>query len=154
MGVPFPSPEQASRERPSADEALLIARGFLSAAAPPSGPTRLQQLVCKSLTEALTDHPIDPAALTPISADELAQAMALRTQEFRLRTVEIMILLELLLRPLPPEVADRVEVFADALSVGDDCRHLVRATQHASRGALGLAASDFQRNGYECMVFE
>jgi hypothetical protein len=154
MGVPFPSPEEASSERPSYEEAHLIARGFLTAAAPESGPTRLQQLVCKALVEALTDHPLDPAALLPISAEELAEGMARRTQEFRLRTVEMMILLELLLRPLPPDVADRVEVFADALSVGDDCRHLMRATQHASRGALGLAASDFQRNGYECMVFE
>jgi hypothetical protein len=154
MGVPFPTAAEASTARPSAEEATLIARGFLAASAPEGGSTRLQQLVCKALTEALTDHPVDVAALTPITPDELAEAMAPRTRDFRLRTVEIMIMLELLLRPLPPEVADRVEAFADALSVGDDCRHLVRATQHVAHGALGLAASDFQRNGYECMVFE
>lgn len=51
-------------------------------------------------------------------------------------------------------MAGQVEAFADALSVGDDCRNLMRATRHLSSGALGLAANDFERNGYECRVFE
>lgn len=154
MGVPFPTAEAALQVPPSAEEAERITRAFISATAPEGGPSRLQSLVCTALVEALTGHPIDLAALQPITPEEHAEAMALRTREFRQRSVQIMILLELLLRPLPPEVADRVEAFADAMSVGDDCRHLVRATKNVARGALGLASSDFERNGYECRVFE
>jgi hypothetical protein len=154
MVVPFPSADEASSQPPDAVEVEKITRAFISATSPDSGPTRLQVLVAKALVEALTGHAVDMAALTPITPEEHAQDMARRAKAFRLRSVQIMILLELLLRPLPPEVADQVEAFADALGVGDDCRDLVRATKNVAKGALGLATSDFQRNGYECRVFE
>ena len=65
-----------------------------------------------------------------------------------------MVMLALLLRRLPPEVADRLQDFADELSVGDDCRDLLAATRHLAAGSLGLAMADFERNGYETMAFE
>jgi hypothetical protein len=49
------------------------------------------------------------------------------------------------LRPLPQDVADRVGEFARALSVDDGMLSVAR--RYAS-GQLGLAAFDFQRNGY------
>ena len=64
------------------------------------------------------------------------------------------VLLALLLRPLPKAVADRLQEFADELSVGEDCRDLLAATRHLAAGSQGLAVADFERNGYETMAFE
>lgn len=154
MVVPFPSEAEVLLEPPSADEVQLIGRGFISATSPDGGPTRLQALVTSALVEALTGHQLTAAALEPVTAEQHARDLARRSKDFRLRSVQMMVLLELLLKPIPPEVAARVEAFADALGVGDDCRNLTRATRHLSNGALGLAANDFQRNGYEAVVFE
>ena len=65
-----------------------------------------------------------------------------------------MVLLELLLRPLPDDVVARVEAFADALGVGDDCREVVAATRHLAAGATDMALADFMRNGYEVLHLE
>jgi len=97
MPVPFLSADEASSEPPDAAEVLHLTRAFVSATAPPGGATRLQTLVTKALVEALTDHTVDMATLEPITSDEHAQDRARRTKEFRLRTVQIMVLLELLL---------------------------------------------------------
>jgi hypothetical protein len=154
MPVPFPTDEEALLEPPSAEEAQQVTRALITATAPDDGPTSLQQLVTKGMVEALTGHVVDVDDLWPISPGEHALLLRRRTKDFRVRTVQMMILVELLLRPLPAQVALRVEAFADALNVGDECRDLIMATKHVSSGALGLAAHDFQRNGYECHLFE
>jgi hypothetical protein len=51
----------------------------------------------------------------------------------------------LVLRPLPEEVADRIAAFARELSVDDAMIGIAREFSH---GAIGLAAFDFERNGY------
>jgi hypothetical protein len=51
-------------------------------------------------------------------------------------------------------VAARVEAFADALGVGDDCRDVVAATRHLAAGATDIALADFMRNGYEVLHLE
>lgn len=154
MPVPLPDHDTVLLAPPDADEVVHIARGFASAAAPEGGLTRLQQVTLKALGEALTGHRIDLDELAPITPEAYAEGLARRDRAFRVRGVQIMILLEFLLRPLPPEVAARVEAFAEALDVADDCRDLVGATKKLARGSLGLAMADFQRNGYERMAFE
>ena len=74
--------------------------------------------------------------------------------QYRIRRVQAMVLLELLLRPLPDAVAARVETFADELGLGDDCRDAVAATRHLASGATGAALADFMRNGYEVLHLE
>ncbi len=51
----------------------------------------------------------------------------------------------MVLRPLPPEVADRVAAFARELGVDEG---MVAVAQDFAAGSLGLAAFDFERNGY------
>jgi hypothetical protein len=102
-------------------------------------------LLVQSAFEALTGHRIDPAALPPISATELAEGMADRNAAFRTRILQTMILGALVLRPLPPAVAAQVEEFATAMSVDDG---MLAVAQRFADGQLGLAAVDFDRNGY------
>lgn len=154
MPVPFPSAAEADLRPPDATEVVHIARGFASAAAPEGGLTRLQRVTLQALGEALTGHVVDVDALEAITPEAYAEGLARRDRAFRIRGVQIMILLEFLLRPLPEEVAARVAAFAHELGVGDDCRDLVSATRRLAHGSLGLAMADFQRNGYEAMVFE
>ena len=126
----------------------------MTAVAPPEGLTRMQTLCFRSLSDAMTGHPLDLAAVTPISAEDYARGLARRDRAFRIRMVQMMIVLALLLRRVPPEVAARLQAFADELSVGEDCRDLLNATRHLAAGALGLAMADFERNGYETMAQE
>ncbi len=56
-----------------------------------------------------------------------------------------MILGALVLRPLPPEVASQVVEFARELSVGDD---MLQVAREFAEGQVGMAAVDFDRNGY------
>jgi hypothetical protein len=59
--------------------------------------------------------------------------------------VQIMLLLELVLVPLPPEVTKQVQAYAAALGVEDD---MLRVTDKIASGSLGLALIDFERSGY------
>lgn len=155
--VPFPDPEPELEPRPDPDEARLTARAMLCAASPEGGPTPLQEFVIRGLTQSLTAELIelgDLAELPPVTPQEFAEAIAHRGRLYRIRRVQAMVLLELLLHPVPDAVAERVEAFADALGVGDDCRDLVAATEHLADGSTEAALADFMRNGYEVMQQE
>jgi hypothetical protein len=154
MPVPFPTADTVNLEPPQFDEVQFIARGVLTAVAPSEGLTRLQALCFRALSDAMTGTRLDLAAVTPIEPAAYAEGLARRDEPFRVRMVQMMVLLALLLRRLPPEVADRLQVFADEMGVGDDCRDLLAATRHLAAGSLGLAMADFERNGYETMAFE
>lgn len=154
MPVPLPAPADTDLDPPEPPEILHVARGVVTAISPPEGLTRLQTLCLRSLSDAMTGHPLDLTQVTPITARAYAEGLARRDRAFRVRMVQMMILLALLVRRVPQEVADRLQEFADELSVGDDCRELLRATRHLAAGALGLAMADFERAGYECMAYE
>jgi hypothetical protein len=144
MPVPFPTPETANQDVPDADEARLLARGIMSAMAPPGGITVLQRTLVEAICHAMTGVRVahDP---DPISPHEYAERLARRDEAFRSRMVQMMLLGALVLRPLPPVVADQVQAFAGELGV--DERMLDIAREFAA-GTLGLAALDFDRNGY------
>ncbi|MEM7325019.1 MAG: hypothetical protein AAF531_18165 [Actinomycetota bacterium] len=145
MATPLPPDHQALLTAPDEVEVAHLARGVVSAVAGPGGLSELQALVLGAQFEALTGHSIDLAALEPIEPEEFAAGMARRNLAFRSRIVQQMLLGELILAPIPPEVSDRVTRFANALSVTDD---LLGFTRRLSEGSLGLAAVDFDRNGY------
>ncbi len=145
MPTPLPAPGHARLGPPEADEVQLCTDGVLTAIAPADGVTEFQTLLVGSAFEAMTGH--DPAtgdrpALTP---GELAEGLADRDEAFRTRILQTMILGALVLRPLPVDVAERVEAFAAELSVGDGMLSVARGF---ASGDLGLAAVDFDRNGY------
>ncbi len=157
MTVAFPAEDPEVEPRPSKEEACLTARAFASASAPAAGLTTLQDMVVRGLTQALTADLVelgDLALLEPIEPDAFAEAIAHRGRLYRLRRVQTMVLLELLLDPLPDDVVARVEAFAEALGLAEDSRDMLSATRHLAGGATELALSDFMRNGYETMQLE
>jgi hypothetical protein len=145
MVVPLPGPGEELLERPSADEAQAIAVGTASAAAPPAGLTDVQRVLIEAICVALTDHAVDLSDFQPVTADEYADVLRHRNRAFRTRGVQIMVLCALVLRPLPPEVAARIEQFAKAMAVDEG---MVEVARRFAEGSLGLAAVDFERNGY------
>jgi hypothetical protein len=145
MPVPLPAPEVVRLGPPEADEVAFITRGIMAAIHPPTGHTETQQLLIGASIDALTGHRVDVTTLDDIDAEAFARGMELRNLAFRTRVVQFMLLGALVLRPIPPVVAERVAAFARELSVDDA---LLTVAREFAEGHLGLAAFDFQRNGY------
>jgi hypothetical protein len=130
---------------PGRDEVVGVARGMATAVAPQSGITAVQATILRAVTQAVTGFEIDYCALEPLGPDELATLLARRGMEYRHRIVHHMVLAEIVLTPLPADVATRVASFAAALGVTDD---FVRLAHHYAKGTLELAAFDLQRDGF------
>jgi hypothetical protein len=143
--VPLPTAETVKLTPPDAEEAAVTARGCASAAAPATGLTPLQRVLLEALFPAMTGHTVDLGDLVPMSAHEFALALAPRDLQFRTRGVQVMLLAALVLRPLPQEVAARVADFAHELCVDES---MIGVARRFATGSLGLAAIDFERNGY------
>lgn len=145
MPIPLPAPGLALLTPPDSAQVTSLARGVLSAIEPPDGHTEFQQLLIGAAFEAMTGHRVEVSRFEPIGAEEFAATLTARNEAFRTRILQTMILGALVLRPLPVEVAERVEGFARAMSVDDG---MLRIAQRFAAGQLGLAAVDFERNGY------
>lgn len=128
-----------------ADQAVLIARGIASAVAPAGGISAVQVSLLGAVHGALTGFEVDYSMLEPLGPGELAGALADRPTLFRTRVVHHMVLGELVLRPIPPEVARRVEVYARAMEVDD---RFVRVARRYAQGAFGLAWLDLHQSGF------
>ena len=128
-----------------ADEALLVARGIASAVEPSGGLAAVQVSLLAAVHAALMGVEVDFSSLDPLGPEALAEALAPRPVEFRHRVVHHMVLGELILRPMPPEVARRVEDYARALGVDDQ---FVRIARRYAQGAFGLAWLDLRRSGF------
>jgi hypothetical protein len=83
--------------------------------------------------------------VAPLGPEQFAEALRHRNQAFRERMVQIMLLGEMLLVPIPREVSERVETYAAWLGVGDD---MIQVVRRIANGSLGLALIDFERSGY------
>jgi hypothetical protein len=144
--MPTPPPDEARTDLdpPDATEVAVLSRGVLSAVTPAGGLTATQRLLVESLFASMTGH---PATLDgdPLGAREFARALARRNLEFRTRIVQIMVLLALVVRPLPTELTSRVGDYARELSVEEG---MLEVAGRFADGSLGLAAVDFERNGY------
>ncbi len=99
----------------------------------------------EAVTRALTGHRLDPTSAAPVSAAEFAAGLSRRNGPLRSRIVQIMVLGEMVLALLPPEFSDQVAAFADELGAADELLAVARSFAH---GSLGMAAVDFERNGY------
>jgi hypothetical protein len=130
---------------PDEAEAAVIARGFASAAAPPGGLTDLQRVLIEAICSAMTGHSVSVESYEPMTPTEFAVALSRRDLQFRTRGIQIMVLVALVLRPLPNEVVARIEAFAAELEVRDG---MLDVAHSFAAGAFGLAALDFERNGY------
>jgi hypothetical protein len=145
MVVPLPAPGEEKLSRPDAAEVQAMARGFATASAPATGLTDLQRILLEALLVAMTDHRVAVAGLEPLPPEGFAEALAPRNLAFRTRGVQIALLLALVLRPLPVEVVAKVEALARAMGVDEG---MVDVARRFAAGSLGLAAVDFERNGY------
>ena len=130
---------------PDHDEVLAVARGIATAVAPTEGLTDVQSTLLNAVTKALTDIDVDYDSLEPLGADEFAAVLAARGPDYRQRIVHHMVLAELVLRPLPPDVADRVDAYSRALGIEDN---FVRIARRYADGAFGLAWCDLRRSGF------
>lgn len=145
MPTPLPSDDVVDLVPPTAQESRATARGVATAVAPPGGLTDVQRILLEALFPAMTGHAVDLSDPEPVSAEELGAVLARRNAAFRSRGVQIMVLAALVLRPLPPEVAARVEAYASELGVEEG---MIAVARRFAAGSLALAASDFERNGY------
>jgi hypothetical protein len=145
MPVPLPGPDSVLLTPPDAAEVQVTAQGVAAAVAPAGGLTDVQRVLIEALFPAMTGHAVDVAAFEPMSAEELARALSRRDLQFRTRGVQIMLLCALVLRPLPAAVVERVAGFARELNVAEA---MIEVAQRFAAGSLGLAAVDFERNGY------
>jgi hypothetical protein len=145
MPVPLPDADTVVLTRPDPDEVAAAARGVASAAAPAAGLTDFQRILIETIFHAMTGYPVELGSYTPMTAQQFATLMARRELAFRSRMVQAMLTPALVLRPLPEEVSDRIAAFAYELGVDDAMIDIAREFSH---GALGLAAFDFERNGY------
>jgi hypothetical protein len=127
------------------EEVVLVARGIATAVAPQGGLTEVQAGLLEAIAGALTGIEVDYRGLEPLGPDELAALLASRDAEYRQRIVHHMVLGELVLRPLPVDVAARVARYAAALEVDD---RFVRVARRYAQGAFGLAWMDLQRSGF------
>jgi hypothetical protein len=143
--VPLPAEKEILLEPPSATEVQIIGRGIASAAANGSTLTDLQRALLEAQFVSMTGYAVDLHHPEPITPEAFALELAPRDLGFRSRIVQLMLLAALVLRPLPDAVVDQVAAFARELAVDDE---LIRVAHEFASGSLGLAAIDFERNGY------
>jgi hypothetical protein len=143
--VPFPSSDEEWTHRPDADEVRLTVAGITAAVTPADGLTEVQRAVLNAHVVSMTEHPVDVTSVTPLGPEEFAEGLRYRNRAFRERMVQIMLLGEMLLVPIPREVSERVETYAAWLGVGDD---MIQVVHRIANGSLGLALIDFERSGY------
>jgi hypothetical protein len=143
--VPLPTAADVNLEPPERGEVEIIGRGLMGAVGPPTGITDLQKVLIKAIAHSMTGVTVEPDDLDPIGPTELAEGLRRRDALFRTRIVQLMLLTELVLVPLPDEVARRVEAYAAELGVEES---LLGLADRYAAGALGLALVDFDRNGY------
>ena len=144
MPVPLPDPSTEDRRPPDAAEVLALSRGILGVVAPEGGLTELQRILIEAVVSAMTGFAPDLGA-EPVPPEEFAQYLAARNLAFRTRIVQMVILYVLVLQPVPLAVVDRVDRFAAEAGVAED---MLTVAHEFANGSLGLAALDFERNGY------
>jgi hypothetical protein len=144
MTVPLPDAATVNLNPPDAREVALLARGVHGVVASPNGLTELQQLLIDASFVAMTGFSPDLKS-TPLAVPDFARILAPRDAAFRARIVQMVVLFAIVLRPLPPDVIVLASEFASEVGVEEGM--LTVAREFAS-GSLGLAAIDFERNGY------
>jgi len=130
---------------PELDEILAVSRGMATAVAPKGGLSDVQAPLLRAITKAVTGHDIDYRALEPLGPEELAAVLARRKPAYRQRLVHHMVLAEMVLIPIPEDVAQRVAAVARALGIDDE---FVNVARQYARGALGLAWNELRREGF------
>lgn len=128
-----------------ADQAILVARGVASAVSTDGRLTAVQASLLTEVTEAVLEVRVDLTAFEPLEPEALGEVMDDEPEEARRRVVHLMVLAELILRPIPLEVAIRVGKYAEALGAKDQ---FVRIAHRYAQGGFGLAWIDLHQHGF------
>ena len=144
MTVLLPDAAHVNLNPPDATEVAALCRGVHGVVAPAGGLTELQRLLIDASFTAMTGFPSDIDG-SPLTVPEFAEILAARDAAFRARIVQMVVLFALVLRPLPPDVIARATEFASEVGVEEGMLTVARGF---ASGSLGLAAIDFERNGY------
>jgi hypothetical protein len=143
--IPFPSPGEVDSQPPGVEESAGTARLLVAAAAPGGTPTPLQRTLLAAVVSAMTGHTVAVPRAETASVEDLATVLTRRSAEHRERILQVAVLAALVLRPMPPEVSERMDRLARVLGVDDG---MLSVARRMSAGSFGLAAIDFDRNGY------
>lgn len=143
--VPLPPEGQELLTPPSLEEAKIIHNGVRVAAAPDGGLTEFQQLIWTEQQIAMTDFEPEASWDRDITIQEFAEGLAERNWVFRVRILQEIMLIGMLVRPTPPEMDHKLRMAARALNVGEVIINNIEKFGPASYDA---AIVDFARNGY------
>lgn len=146
MPVPFPTTDTEVQGPPNLDEVRIVAGAFTTALRSAQGLTELQKLVLHAITKSMTGFDVDYDGVDEVTPEGLGLVLTRRPAIFRRRIVQMMLIGELLMRPLSKDVSARVEQYALELGVCDD---MFAVARRLADGSLGLALVDFQRSGYQ-----
>ena len=119
---------------------LLVAAVAAACRLPQGWSSPLQPQLLQVLLERLLKVPVDLERVQPVAPE--AVAAALPDPEQRRELIELMVLLEMVCRPIPERLQASVERWAVALDVDDRALLLAR---DLTRGAQALATADFYR---------
>lgn len=128
-----------------ADQAILVARGVATAVGTDGQLTDVQASLLTEVIEAVLEVRVDLTAFEPLGAAALAEAIDGESEEARRRVVHLMVLAELILQPIPLEVALQVTKYSDALGAKDS---FVRIAHRYAQGGFGLAWLDLHDHGF------
>jgi hypothetical protein len=143
-GVPLPVPGATDLTAPDRATTEVVAAGVVTALGGADALSPLQRVLIEALFHSMTGFDVDIAA-SPVGPRQLAEALALRNEAFRVRILQIAILCALVVRPLPEDTVARLDGLAAELAVGDG---MLTVARDFAVGSLGLASLDFERNGY------
>lgn len=123
------------------EQAPLLAAAALGACRLPSGwPSPTQPELLTVLFERLLGVAVDLERLVPAQPEQVAAALP--DPEQRRELIELLVLLELLCRPIPSALQRSIERWAKALAVADQVLVLAR---DLSRRSQAIATADFYR---------
>ena len=143
-GVPLPGEHEVDLSLPDRALVDMMAAGVVTALGGPSELSDLQRVLVDALFRSMTGFDVDVE--TPaVDARGFAQALARRNEAFRVRVLQITVLCALVVRPLSPATVARLDEVAGQFSVGEG---MLTVARDFAEGSLGLAAVDFERNGY------
>ncbi len=123
-------------------QAEAMVRGIASAVGGDTGLTPTQASVLGAISRHIFDLDTPVDQLEPLSAPELAAAL---DPILARGAVRGMVTLEIVADPVSPELAARVDSYAEALGIDE---HMLQVARDYSKGAMDVAHDDFLRSSY------
>ena len=120
------------------EQRQVVERGILAAVRGLDGLTPLQRRLLRAISRAVLGLDGVTGDEEPASEEELATALEGAPPRTKRRVVQLMLMLELLLHPLPHDIEEHVESFARALGVDEGLLRLTRRGMDLARNLLDL----------------